>query len=235
MFRTAKWMIYFWGFLFLTIPKLRYADKLEFGSDEHKEFVNTLVQGWTRKLIRMSGARINLVGEENIPKEHAVYVANHQGNFDVALMLAMIGEPRSLLAKVEMGKMPIVRDWMRHLGCIFVDRNDPKQGLKAVISAIKYVKAGNSITIFPEGTRSKEGPMGEFKAGSTVVAVKSGALIVPVTIDGSYKILEANKGFKVTPADVNVTIHKPIDPKKLSKEEISDIDNNIKNIIASVL
>lgn len=235
MIRTIKWLAYFWGFLFYATPKLKYAEKLGIGSPEHKAYVNELVSRWTNKLIRMSGARINLVGEENIPSENAVFVANHQGNFDVAIMLAMIGEPRALLAKEEMGKMPIVRDWMRHLGCIFVDRNDPKQGLKAVISAIKYVKAGNSITIFPEGTRSKSGEMGEFKAGSTVVAIKGGAKIVPVTIDGSYKILEANKGFKVTPADVNITIHSPIDPKMLSKEEISDIDNIIQNIIKTKL
>lgn len=235
MFRTIKWFFYFWWFLITKKSMLKKAEKFEFLSKEHKEFVNKNVSEWSNKLVKLSGANINIIGKENIPTETAVYVANHQGSFDVALMLALVGEPRAVLAKAEMEKMPIVSDWMRHLGCIFVDRNDPKQGLKAVLTAIKQVKAGHSITIFPEGTRSKCDKMGEFKAGSTKIALKTGAIIVPVTIDGSYKLLEANKGFKVTPADVNITIHKAIDPKTLEKEEIENIDKTLFDIINSAL
>lgn len=235
MFRTFYWMCYFWVYLISAMPSLKKAEKLEIGSLEHKKIVNKVVIQWTRTLIKLTGSIVNLQGEENLPDKHAVYIANHQGNFDVPLMLGYIGEPRSLLAKVEMGKMPIVRNWMKHLGCIFVDRGDPKQSLKAVLTSIKYIKAGNSMTIFPEGTRSKGDKMGEFKSGSAKIAIKANALIVPVTIDGSYKILEQNKGFKITPATVNITIHEPINPKELSKEQIDDIDNILKNIIASKL
>lgn len=235
MLRSLKWWLYFWCYLIYATPKLKKIEKMEIGSKEHKKIVNEVVSHWTNKLIKMSGANINIQGKENIPKEKAVFVANHQGNFDVAIMLALIGEPRALLAKSEMSKAPIINKWMEHLGCIFVDRKNSKESLKAVLSAVKYVKSGNSISIFPEGTRSKSDKIGEFKAGSTIIAIKGGALIVPVTIDGSYKLLEVNKFMKITPADVNITIHKPIDPEKLSKEEISNIDNTIKNIIASKL
>ena len=237
MLRTAYWMSYFWYFLFTRFGKMKNANKIRLSGDKKQldEYVAKYVKYWSRKLIKISGTEIIVTGEENIPEQYAVYVGNHQGNFDVPLMLGYVGAPRAFLAKIEMLDVPLVRDWMRNLGCIFVDRKDPKQSLKAVLSAIKYVKAGNSMTIFPEGTRSQSDKMGEFKSGSTRIAIKAGALIVPVTIDGSYKILEKNKGFKITPAVVKLTIHKPINPKELSKEEIENIDDIIKNIIQSKL
>lgn len=235
MFRTFRWISCFWLSLLALIPKLKKAKNMEKFSAEHDQFVQNEISNWAGKLVDISGANITVIGEENITDETAVYVANHQGNFDVALMLTTIGKPRALLAKTEMKKMPIVRDWMEQLGCIFVDRKDPKQGLKAVMTAIKQVKAGRSITIFPEGTRSKCDKMGEFKAGSTLIATKAKAKIVPVTIDGSYKIMEKNKGFKITPADVKITIHTPIDTTLLSKEETENIDNIVKSIIESAL
>lgn len=235
MLRTFRWISTFWITLIALVPKLKKARKMERFSHEHDQFVQKEIGHWSRKLVDLSGANISIVGEENLTDQTAVYVANHQGNFDVALMLAYLGKPRALLAKTEMKKMPIVRDWMEELGCIFVDRKDPKQGLKAVMTAIKLVKSGRSITIFPEGTRSKCDKMGEFKAGSTLIAIKAKAPIIPITIDGSYKILEQNKGFKVTPADVKITIHKPIDTTLLSKEEIENIDNVVKSIIESAL
>lgn len=235
MFRTLRWISCFWVTLLGLVPKLKKAQKMEKFSTEHEQFVTYEISNWAKRLVNLAGVKVTIIGEENLTDETAVYVANHQGNFDVALMLAYIGKPRSLLAKVEMKKMPIVRDWMEQLGCIFVDRNDSKQGLKAVMTAIKQVKSGRSITIFPEGTRSKSDKIGEFKAGSTIIATKAKAKIIPVTIDGSYKAMEQNKGFKITPADVKITIHKAIDTTILTKEETENIDILVRDIIKSAL
>lgn len=235
MIRTIIWFMYFWGYLVWVTPKLYKANRLKIGSYEHKKYINKYITKWTKNLIHLAGADVTVYGRENIPHQTAVYVANHQGNFDVALMLAYVGEPRAMLAKSQMEKMPVVCEWMRHLGCIFVDRNDKKQSLKAVLSAIKYVKAGNSMTIFPEGTRSKGKPIGEFKSGSSVIAIKGGALIVPVTIDGSHKIMESNFCCMIKPSNVKITIHKPIDVKNLTKDELENIDNMLQNTIKSAL
>lgn len=236
MFRTLWWMIYFWAYLIFNLGKLKKADKMDKTTKEYEEFVDFYVKDWSKKLLNIAGANVTVSGEENLDlSRHAVFVANHQGNFDIPLMLVHTGKTRGIMAKIEMEKMPIVTRWMNHINCLYVDRKNPKQALKVVINAMKYVKSGNSFTIFPEGTRSQSDEMGEFKKGSTKIAIKGEALIVPVTIDGSYKLLEKNKGFKITPADVNLTIHKAIDPKNLSEEEISVIDATIFDIINSAL
>ncbi len=235
MFRTTYWMTYFWFYLVSRIGGLRKAGKMDKTTKEYRDLVNFYVKDWSGRLLRLAGARVKVFGEENLPLENAVFVSNHQGQFDIPLMLHHVGTPRAILAKAEIAKLPLVRDWMMHLDCLFVDRNDPKDALKAVVNAIKYVKAGNSMTIFPEGTRSKGNNIGVFKPGSTKIAIKGGAIIVPITIDGSYKLLEKNKGFKITPADVNITIHKPVDPKTLEKEELDNIDNILRDIIKSAL
>ena len=91
------------------------------------------------------------------------------------------------------------------------------------------------MVVFPEGTRSKGGAMGEFKAGSFKLATKSGAPIVPLTIDGTSRLLEGNKGRISKGEKIDLYIHKPIDVKSLSKEEIANLHNDVKNIIASKL
>lgn len=236
MFRTIYWMLYFWWYLICLIPKYNKAKKLDKNSIEHQNIINTEIPKWAKSLLRVAGANVTITGEENLPTDQtAVYVCNHQSNFDIPLTLTYIGKPRAFIAKTELSHIPLLSKWMNEFGCLYVDRKDPKQALKVVISAIKYVKAGNSITVFPEGTRSKSNKMNEFKQGSTRIAIKAGALIVPITFDGSYKLLEKNKGFKITPADVNITIHKPIDPKILSKEEIENIDQTLFDIIASAI
>lgn len=104
----------------------------------------------------------------------------------------------------------------------------------AIVEGIKIIKEGHSLVIFPEGTRSKGGPLGEFKAGSFKLATKSKAPIIPVTMDGTYKLMEAQGG-KVKPATVNVYIHPPVETANLTKEEQIELPERVKNIIASKL
>lgn len=203
--------------------------------EERIEYAGLEMNRWFRILFKATGSKINLVGEENLPDVPAVYVSNHQGNADVGVMVMLAKEPRAFLAKKELGSFPVLGKWLVDAGCIFVDRDDPNDGLKAILKAIKHVKNGNSINIFPEGTRSRCDKMGEFKSGASLVATKGKALIVPITIDGSYKVFENNKGFKVKPTVINVTVHKPIDPAKMAKEEIKELDQKIKEIIQSKL
>ena len=115
-----------------------------------------------------------------------------------------------------------------------MDRDNIRKSAEAIVKGIQILKAGHSMVIFPEGTRSKGGPVKEFKAGSFKLALKSKVKIIPVTIDGSYKLLDANGG-KIKAADVAVTLHEPIDVTTLSKEEIADLHNTVRDIVVSDL
>lgn len=237
MIRTILWFLYFWLYLIAVLPRFWRAKWLDkHGRDAERDaLVHRLVRHWARSLIWAAGADVSVSGEENLPNGPAVFVGNHQGNFDVPIMLGMVGEPRGLLAKAELLKLPMIRSWMRYLHCIFVDRKDPRQAVKSLLDGAALLKEGYSMTIFPEGTRSRGGEMHEFKGGAFRIATKAGVPVVPVTIDGSYKLMEANGGMRITPAKVKVTIHPPVQTQGLDKEAIVDLPERVKDIIASAL
>ncbi|MBU3803256.1 MAG: 1-acyl-sn-glycerol-3-phosphate acyltransferase, partial [Candidatus Cellulosilyticum pullistercoris] len=169
------------------------------------------------------------------PKDrNVVFISNHQGNFDIPLLMGYIDMPKGFISKIEAKKIPIVAKWMELIHCVFMDRSTLKGSAGAIIEGIKTLKAGHSLVIFPEGTRSKSDHMGEFKSASFKLATKPGIPIVPVTIDGSYKIMEQNHN-KIKPAHVKITIHPMIETKGLSKEALEVLPQQVAHMIASAL
>lgn len=178
-----------------------------------------MVQGAFRLILWVTGVDITYIGHENVPKDKAVlYVGNHNSYFDILLTYSKCPGLTGYVAKVEMLKAPLLRDWMKRLYCLFLDRNDIKAGLKTILTGIEYIKKGISICIFPEGTRSKDGKMLPFKEGSMKMASKTGCPIIPMAITNSAEIWE-NHMPKMKPCRVIVEYGAPIYPKELSKEE----------------
>lgn len=194
-----------------------------------------ITHNWAKFVIWLSGARVKVFGKENIPKDKAVlFVGNHQSNFDIPLILSTIDEPKGFIAKKELEKWPLISMWMKYINCVFMDRSNIRKSAEAIVKGIQTLKSGYSMVIFPEGTRSKGKPVAEFKAGSFKLALKSKVKIIPVTINGSYKLLEANGG-KIKASNIEIYIHEPIDVTKLSKEEIVNLHNTVRNIVVSKL
>lgn len=199
------------------------------------EYVHQVTSKWAMSQMKLSGATVKVFGEENIPPDQGVlFVSNHQGNFDIALFMAYIDKPKGYIAKVELKKIPLLRTWMSYMNCIFMDRGDMRQSAKAILEGIELLKRGHSLVLFPEGTRSRGNQMGNFKAGSFKLATKSKVPIVPVTINGSYKLMEQNGG-KVKPASVEIHIHPMVETDSLTKEEEIALPSKIKTIIESKL
>ena len=186
--RTIIWFIYFWLYLLCTVFALNKVRRLtkQGKIKEHDEKVRFHVNNWAGRLLRLAGAKITVEGRENIPQGPCVFAANHQGYFDIPLMLTQLDEPHPLVAKKEIQKLPLIRSWMKELNCLFIDRENPRQAMECLKKAGELLEQGYSVVIFPEGTRSKGGPIGEFKAGTIRVATKAKAPIVPVRIEGTY-------------------------------------------------
>lgn len=234
--RTVIWFVYFWLYLLAAIPVSGYIWWLEKrGRNAHAdELVQGIVRRWARRLLRLAGAKVEVIGQDNLPDEPAVYVANHQGNFDIPILLTVLHEPHGLIAKQELAKLPFVRAWMRHLHCLFVDRSSPRAGAQVIVDGERLLESGRSVSIFPEGTRSRGGPMHRFQGGAFRIATRAGAPIVPVTIDGSYRLMEA-QGFWIRPATVRVTIHPPVPTADLSREQVRSLPDQVHDTIVSVL
>lgn len=233
MFRTIKWYFKFIGSLVINNHYLKKADKLlEDGKNqEYEEFVTKKVSEWAMNRMKDSGANVNVYGIENLPKDGSMlFVSNHQSNFDILLLLSYLPVPKGFIAKVELEHFPFVSQWMKRIHCLFMDRNDIKQSAQIIIDGIKQLKSGINMVIFPEGTRSKTGELGDFKAGSFKLALKSKRPLIPITIDGTRNVMEANN-YRIKGETINLYIHEPIDTTLLSKEEINELPDRVKVII----
>ncbi len=178
-----------------------------------------MVQAAFKLILWLTGADITYIGRENIPKDQAVlYISNHNSYFDILLTYSQCPGLTGYVAKAEMLKAPLLRDWMKRLYCLFLDRSNIRAGMQTILTGIEYIKKGISIFIFPEGTRSKDGKMQPFKEGSMKVASKTGCPIIPIAITGSAEIWE-NHMPKMKPCKVIVEYGAPIRPKELTKDE----------------
>ena len=235
--RTIYWYVSFLVTLVCTLPKLGKARRLKKQGrlEECEAYVYKTSQKWMLDNIKRSGSKVEVYGTEHLPKDrNVVFISNHQGNFDIPLLMGYIDMPKGFIAKIEAKKIPIVDKWMELIHCVFMDRSTLKGSAGAIIEGIKVLKQGHSLVIFPEGTRSKGDHMGEFKSASFKLATKPGIPIVPVTIDGSYRIMEQYHK-KINPSQVKLTIHPMIETKGLDQEALEALPDQVKNIIASAL
>ena len=157
--------------------------------------------------------------------------------FDILVTYTTVPGSCGFVAKKELSRIPLLKNWMELIHCLFLDRSDIKQGLQMILSGCEEIKSGTSICIFPEGTRGKtesELELGEFHNGSFKMATKTGCPIIPLSISGSREILEAHFP-KIRGTHVTVTYGKPIIPGELTKEEKKEIGNYTKNILLEQL
>lgn len=233
MIRTIIWFICFWMKLIALIPDSFKVKALKKSGDTAKAdiIVNNIVKEWARSLVLLSGCKIKVIGEENIPKDRTVlFVSNHQGNFDIPILLGFIEKPKAFVAKEELEKFPLVSTWMKYMNCVFMDRDNPRKSIKAINEGIKILKEGYSMVIFPEGTRSKDGNLGEFKAGGLKLATKSGVCIIPITIKGSNQIMTKGS-FIIKPSEVEVIISPPVEMKEDFIKDTKQLTETVRNTI----
>lgn len=173
-----------------------------------------------RCCLRITGVKVTVIGEENVPKDTPVfYVGNHRSYFDILLTYVRVPRPTGYVAKKEMEKIPLLNIWMRNLHCLFLDRENVKEGLKTILTAIDKIKSGISICIFPEGTRNKTpDTFLPFHEGSFKVAAKGGCPIVPMAINNSADIYEDHFP-KIRKTHVVLEYLPPIYINELSKED----------------
>lgn len=198
-----------------------------------RNYIHKISFNWAKLVMKVAGAKVNIIGLENLPKDETVlFVSNHQSNFDIPLLLSCIDIPKGFIAKKELESWPFISTWMKYINCIFMDRDNLRKSAESIVDGIKLLKSGYSMIIFPEGTRSKGKPVNEFKGGSFKLATKSKCLIVPLTINGTYKLLESNNNM-IKGADIELVIHQQIDTSKLTKEELEALPETVHSIISS--
>jgi 1-acyl-sn-glycerol-3-phosphate acyltransferase len=228
--KTISWFAYLW--LSMLQPRFKLMRLSRQGKiAERDACAHDIARKWAQSGLAMNGSTIKVTGIENVPKTGGVlFIANHQSNFDIPILIGHVPRDKGFIAKLELLKVPSFSRWMKNIGCVFIDRGDARQSLTAMNLAAERLKEGHSLVVFPEGTRSVDGTVGQFKPGSLKIAMKARVPIVPVTINGSMHIMPKGTSL-IKSAIVEVVISPPLILDELPGMDSNDITEKVRGII----
>ena len=188
---------------------------------------------WAKFMIRIFLLPIKVVGLENLePDKKYIFVANHQGFWDVFMMFGYLGHNFKWMMKDSLRKMPFVGKGCYDTGHIFVNRESPQKEI--FVKAIRILKSGTSLGVFAEGTRTNTGRLGEFKKGAFAIADMAQVEVVPLAIEGSFKLLP-KKAIFMNWTPLKITIMKPLAPIGKGKENVEYLMTESRSAIAKAL
>jgi len=197
------------------------------------------IHSLARFCIRAAGwmcrIKVNVRGAEKIlPGVTYVFLSNHQGNCDGPVLVHAIPRDWSALIKKEMMRLPILSLVLKQLKFIPIERSNPKNARAGIELGAKLLSAGKSFLAFPEGTRSRDGRLGEFKKGVFIMAIKAHAPIIPITILNSARIQPPGQ-YRISPGIIEVIIHDAIETRGLTLEDREALVQRTREAIASSL
>ena len=238
--RTFFAVLFLFFFLLLALPVLAVDWVIRKVKPKFAGYCQLRIVQWGFRCISfLSGIRLTVIGEEHVPKDQAVlYIGNHRSIFDVVITYARCPGLTGYISKDGVDRVPVLGIIMRRLYCLFLDREDPKQGLKVILQAIDYVKQGISICVFPEGTRNKDSEHPEsllpFKEGTFKIAQKSGCPIIPMALIGTEEIFENHFPW-IRRTDVTLMYGKPILAADLDKDTQKKLGSYCQGVIQQML
>ena len=205
--------------------------------DRRGHFAHRCARAWSFLILKTTGVRVRVEGLERItPGTTYVFVSNHQSIYDIPVIFASLPYQLRIIAKASLARFPVLGWHLRRGGHIFVDRRnpDPSYILERWRSLLKD---GLSLIIFAEGTRSADGAVGRFKAGSFLLALQAGLPIVPIAVVGSRHVMRKGR-LRTEPGSVDLIIHEPIYPQAIASPSVRDakrLADQVRGVVAAAV
>jgi 1-acyl-sn-glycerol-3-phosphate acyltransferase len=191
---------------------------------------------WSKDNLWLSRARVEIEGLENIDRgSPQILVANHSGLHDILSLSAYLPIQFRWIAKKSLFRVPFMGWHMRRSGYIAIDRQNPRDAAKSIIDAAGEIRNGTNAIAFPEGTRSRTGDLGSFHSGAFALALRAAVPLVPVTLDGSFRVI-VPKTLQVNPGTIiRIKIDRPIDLSAYSKNDKRKLMEDVFQVISANL
>ncbi|MBP1663243.1 MAG: phospholipid/glycerol acyltransferase [Bacteroidetes bacterium] len=190
---------------------------------------------WSKIICLLCFVKVKTNGFDHLDRKQSyIFIANHQSIFDIFAVYGWFPFIFKWLMKANLRSIPFVGAACAATGHIFIDRSNPVSARKSLLIAEKQLINGNSVFVFPEGTRTTNGAMNKFKRGAFLMASDLHLPVVPVTLSGSFE-RHHKHSLRITPGIITMTIHQPISPAELEKEKSADIIQKTWNIINNTL
>lgn len=201
---------------------------------DYKKYISfILLKSWTNGILLLYGVKVKITGRENITShEGKVYISNHASYLDIYVLLAKLPDNVRILYKKELNKMILISWAMRACGFVPIDRDNMRDAMKSLDKAAERIRNGLSFVIFPEGTRSNNGSVQEFKRGGALVTEKAKVNVVPVSISNTNILMPIGSN-KIKSGIVNLVIGKPMEFKK-EKSFLNEVrDEVVRNMVSA--
>jgi 1-acyl-sn-glycerol-3-phosphate acyltransferase len=226
--------------LVVTVP-LVYLATVFWGSlsllaslvDSNGVHQHTCARWWARTLLAVSRARVRVRGLEHVePGRTYIFAANHQSYMDIPVAFGYLPANFRIMAKASLFHIPFLGWHLRRSGHMPIERSNPRRAARSLLEAAGHVREGVPVFIFPEGGRSLDGRIGEFKAGTFLLAIKAGVPVVPVTLNGTRAVLKVNS-WHIRPGRVELILHPPIPTAGMHSDSAESLSERVRRIIAA--
>ncbi|GEM_PF-1007050 len=201
--------------------------------EDREKYIRFHVSKWGRRAFEWAKSEVTIIGSQNIPKNGPyIIVANHRSMLDITLIQGYINPHAGFLAKKELDHFFSVGAFIKALGGELIDRSNPRDAIRAINNLIKRMKTENQVVaLFPEGTRSIDGEVHEFKGGSMKVVMKSKVPVVPIAIVGTDKAMPKGT-FYIRRANIKVSVLPPIAPESFKDMKTIEFANLLQGMIS---
>jgi 1-acyl-sn-glycerol-3-phosphate acyltransferase len=230
---------HWWRTVFFLIPAITVytavLGTLSLGSsliDRRGNFAHACARTWSWLILATTGVSVDVHGLEPLEAGRTyIFVANHQSIYDIPVVFASLPYQLRIIAKESLGAFPFLGWHLRRTGHLLVDRRNPdRAGILKRWKAL--VEQGLSLIIFPEGTRSESGRVGIFKAGSFLLAIEAGLPIVPLSVDGTRRVMRKGR-LMACPGHVTLVVHAPIETASLDVSDARSVARRVHEIVSS--
>jgi 1-acyl-sn-glycerol-3-phosphate acyltransferase len=194
-------------------------------------FAHHCARAWAWLILATTGVDVQIRGLERVPRHKPyLFISNHQSIYDIPVLFWYLPFQLRIIAKDSLGRFPVLGWHLARTGHVLVQRQNPGATVFKKVSAL--MRAGHSLIVFPEGTRSRDGVVGKFKGGIFLLAIEAGLPIVPVAIDGTRRVMRKG-GLTTCPGSVTVEVFDPIETAGLGKDDARALADRARRVIAT--
>jgi 1-acyl-sn-glycerol-3-phosphate acyltransferase len=186
---------------------------------------------WSRTLLFACGVRVSVRGLEHLDRARTcIFAANHQSYLDIPVAFGYLPVNFRIMAKASLFHIPFLGWHLRRSGHMPIARDNPRRAARSVLAAAAHVREGMPVFVFPEGGRSHDGQLGEFKSGTFLLAIKAGAPVIPVTMNGTRRALPVDS-WVIQPGRVELILHPPLGTEGMHSNAAEELSSRVRSII----